>query len=155
MEEFANELATVARRFLRQKGWRDTQRIVVGGGMRQSRVGELAIGRAMVLLKADGLDINLQPIRHHPDEAGLIGAAHLAPAWIFSGHESLLAIDIGGTNIRAGIVATHMRKSPDLSCAEVLRSELWRHRDERPAPSRGNTAACSAAARSSSAIAAA
>jgi predicted NBD/HSP70 family sugar kinase len=136
VEEFANELATVVRRFLRQKGWRDTQRIVVGGGLRQSRIGELAVGRATVLLKADGLDLTLQPIRHHPDEAGLIGAAHLAPAWIFSGHESLLAIDIGGSNIRAGIVETHMRKTPDLSRAEVVRSELWRHRDEEPAPTR-------------------
>ena len=40
------------RRFLRLKDWRDTERIVVGGGFRESRVGELAIGRAAVLLKA-------------------------------------------------------------------------------------------------------
>lgn len=136
VEEFAGELATVVRRFLRQKGWRDTERIVVGGGLRQSRIGELAIGRATVLLKADGLDLTLTPIRHHPDEAGLIGAAHLAPAWIFAGHDSLLAIDIGGTNIRVGVVETQMRKAPDLSRAAVVRSELWRHRDETPAPTR-------------------
>src|SRR5438309_8762744 len=54
VEEFAQELATVVRRFLRLKSWRDTQRIVVGGGLRASRVGELAIARASVLLKADG-----------------------------------------------------------------------------------------------------
>jgi hypothetical protein len=45
VEEFAQEFATVIRRFLRLKEWRDTQRIVVGGGLRASRVGELAIGR--------------------------------------------------------------------------------------------------------------
>jgi predicted NBD/HSP70 family sugar kinase len=136
IEDIAQELATVTRRFLRLKGWRDTERIAVGGGLRESRIGELAIGRASVLLKADGIDIDLVPIRHHPDEAGLVGAAHLAPAWMFSGHDSLVAVDIGGTNIRAGIVVTNQRKAPDLSKAEVWKRELWRHRDDDPPPSR-------------------
>jgi hypothetical protein len=136
IEDFAQELATVTRRFLRQKGWRDTERIAVGGGLRESRIGELAIGRASVLLKADGIDIDLVPIRNHPDEAGLIGAAHLAPAWIFSGHDSLVAVDIGGTNFRAGIVLTNQKKAADLAKAEVWKLELWRHRDENPPPSR-------------------
>ncbi|ACA15411.1 conserved hypothetical protein; putative glucokinase [Methylobacterium sp. 4-46] len=136
VEDFSQELATVVRRFLRQKGWRDTERIVVGGGLSDSYVGRLVIGRAGVLLRAAGLDLSLVPIRHHHDEGGLIGAAHLAPAWIFSGHDSLLAIDIGGTNIRAGIVATNLRKAPDLSRAAIWRAELWRHRDEDPPPTR-------------------
>jgi hypothetical protein len=136
IEDFARELATVTRRFLRLKGWRDTERIVVGGGLRESRIGELSIGRASVLLKADGVDIDLVPIRNHPDEAGLLGALHLAPAWIFSGHDSLVAIDIGGTNFRAGIVLTNQKKAADLSKAEVWKLELWRHRDEDPRPSR-------------------
>ena len=43
--------------------------------MRASRVGELAIGRAAVLLKAEhAMAVDLVPIRHDPDEAGLIGA---------------------------------------------------------------------------------
>ncbi|GJD51920.1 hypothetical protein OPKNFCMD_4679 [Methylobacterium crusticola] len=136
IEDFSQELATVVRRFLRHKGWRDTARIVVGGGLSGSRVGRLVIGRATVILKASGTDLSLVPIRHHPDEGGLIGAVHLAPAWIFSGHDSLLAVDIGGTNIRAGVVATNLRKAPDLSRAAVRRVELWRHRGEEPGPSR-------------------
>jgi predicted NBD/HSP70 family sugar kinase len=141
IEDFAQELATVVRRFLRLKGWRDTERIAVGGGFRESRIGELTIGRATVLLKAAGVEIDLIPIRHHPDEAGLIGAGHLAPAWMFSGHDSLLAVDIGGTNIRAGIVRTNLKKAPDLSKAEVWKAELWRYRDEDPAPTRDETVA--------------
>src|SRR5215208_637749 len=47
VEEFAQELATVIRRFLRAKGWHDTERIAVGGGFKESRVGMLSIGRAM------------------------------------------------------------------------------------------------------------
>jgi len=99
----------VIRRFLRLKAWRETQRIVVGGGLRASRVGELAIGRVGVLLKAEkGHEFELRSIRHHPDEAGLIGAAHLVPAWVFRGHDSILAADIGGTNMRAGVVELYL-----------------------------------------------
>jgi predicted NBD/HSP70 family sugar kinase len=137
IEDFAQELATVTRRFLRAKGWRDTGRIVVGGGLSHSRLGQLAAGRASVLMKAGGIALDLVPIRHHPDEAGLIGAAHLMPSWMFSGHDSLLAVDIGGSNIRAGVVALNLKKGPDLSRAAVWKSILWRHRDdEKPSPSR-------------------
>ena len=46
VEEFAQELAGVIRRFLRLMGWRDDKEsILVGGGFRASRIGELAIGR--------------------------------------------------------------------------------------------------------------
>jgi hypothetical protein len=136
IEEFAQELAVVVRRFVRVKGWKETERIVVGGGFRESRIGELAIGRASVLLKSEGLDLPLIPIRNHPDEAGLIGAIHLAPSWIFAGHDSLLAVDIGGSNIRAGLLATNFDRAADLSEAAVHESDLWRHRDEDPQPSR-------------------
>lgn len=132
IELFAQEFATVIQRFLRLKAWRGTQRIVVGGGLRDSRVGELAIGRAAVILKAADKDIALQPIRNDPDEAGLIGCIHLAPSWIFSGHDSILAMDIGGSNIRAGIVEPNLRKAPDLSKSKVWTSDLWRHADDKP-----------------------
>lgn len=133
VEEFAHALADVARRLLRLRAWADTERIVVGGGMRASRVGELAIGRAAVLLKAEhGIAVDLVPIRHDPDEAGLIGGLHLAPSWIFAGHDGALAVDIGGTNIRAGVVRANQRKAKDLARAEVRDWEIWRHRDEEP-----------------------
>ncbi len=133
IEDFAQELTGVIRRFLRLKAWRDTECIVIGGGVRASRIGELAIGRAAVLLKAqDQRDIVLAPIRHHPDEAGLIGAVHLAPSWIFSGHDAILAVDIGGTNIRAGVVELNLKKAKDLSEAHVMDFALWRHRDDKP-----------------------
>src|SRR5687768_401875 len=53
IEDFSQELALVIRRFLKTKGWKDTERIVIGGGFRASRVGELVIGRTTVILKAD------------------------------------------------------------------------------------------------------
>ncbi|ANW04978.1 ROK family protein [Bradyrhizobium icense] len=132
IEEFAQELAYVTRRFLKTKAWDDTERIVVGGGFRQSRVGELAIARTDIILKAEDIEVDLLPIRFHPDDAGLIGTLHLAPSWIFEGHDSILAVDIGGTNIRCGIVETSWKKAPDLSKADVWRSDLWRHADDEP-----------------------
>jgi hypothetical protein len=132
IEDFAQELAYVTRRFLKSKAWEKTERIVVGGGFRDSRLGELAIARTEIILKAEEFKIAMLPIRNHPDDAGLIGALHLAPSWIFEGHDSILAVDIGGTNIRCGVVETRQKKSPDLSKAAVWKSELWRHAEDDP-----------------------
>jgi hypothetical protein len=60
----------VIRRFLKLKAWRETERIAVGGGFRASRVGELVIGRADVILKAKGVDVELAAIRNDPEAAG-------------------------------------------------------------------------------------
>ncbi len=132
VERFAQSLAFVIRRFLRQKAWSPVERIVVGGGFRQSRIGELAIARAGIILQTEGYTIELVPVRHHPDEAGLVGSAHLAPKWIFEAYDSLVAVDIGGSNIRAGIVELRQDKASDLSKARVWETELWRHADEEP-----------------------
>jgi predicted NBD/HSP70 family sugar kinase len=130
VEEFAQQLAKVIRRFMKVKAWHDTDAIVIGGGFRASRVGELAIGRSGVVLKAEGAAIDIELIRHDPDEAGLLGAAHLLPAWMLAGFEGLLAVDVGGTNIRAGVVQLNLKKAKDLSESAVMHSEHWRHGDE-------------------------
>jgi predicted NBD/HSP70 family sugar kinase len=83
-----------------------------------------------VILKSDKVPLDLLPIRNEPDEAGLIGAAHLAPRWMFEAHDAILAVDIGGTNIRAGVVTLNLKKASDLSKAVVWKFELWRYADE-------------------------
>ena len=135
IEDYAAELAQVLDRYLKQNSWKKTERIVVGGGFRDSAVGELAIARAGILLKAEGRKIELVPIVHHPDDAGLIGAAHLMPAWMLKGNQAILAVDIGGTNMRVGVVEMKLDKHPDLSAAKVWKSMLWRHADESPSRS--------------------
>jgi predicted NBD/HSP70 family sugar kinase len=132
IEDFAQQLALVIRRFLRLKDWRDTESISVGGGFRASRIGELAVARTELLLRAEDIDIDLELIRNDPDEAGLLGAAHLLPAWMLKGHDGILAVDIGGTNFRAGVVELNLKKSSELAKARVVKSELWRHGDEDP-----------------------
>jgi hypothetical protein len=136
IEDFSQELALVIRRYLKSKAWEDTERIVIGGGFRATRVGELVVGRTAALLKADKLLIDLEAIRNDPDEAGLLGCAYLAPNWMFKAHDAILAVDIGGTNIRAGVVELNLKRSGALSKANVWKFELWRHADEHDEVSR-------------------
>ena len=131
IEDFSQEFSLVIRRYLKTRGWKDTERIVVGGGFRDSRVGELVIGRTAVILKADQVEVDVVPVRNNPDEAGLMGAAQLAPRWLFEAHDAILAVDIGGTNIRAGVVELNLKKAADLSKAKIWKFELWRHADEK------------------------
>lgn len=136
VEEFASELSSVTLRFLQLDDWRRTERIVVGGGLSGSRIGEVIIGRASVLVKAAGHAVTMVPIRHHPDEAALIGAAQLAPSWVYRGSDAILAVDIGGTNIRAGVVKLGLDDASDLSASAVTAFDLWRYGDESPRPKR-------------------
>ncbi|KQR72866.1 ROK family protein [Rhizobium sp. Leaf341] len=138
VEDFAQEFADVVTRFLKQKHWSGTERIAVGGGFRQSRSGELAIARTEMLLAERGVHVHLVPIVHHSDDAGLIGAVHLMPAWMLKGHKAIFAVDIGGTNMRAGVVDLGKAKSDNrhyLEEAAVWQSEIWRHADDRPSRS--------------------
>ncbi len=130
IEEFSQQFALIIRRFLKLKEWKETQRIAIGGGFRASRVGELVIGRTSVILKADKVDVSLVPIHNDPDEAGLLGAVHLAPSWMFKAYDAVLGVDIGGTNMRAGVVQLNLKRAPDLSKTKVWKFSLWRHGDE-------------------------
>jgi len=81
-------------------------------------------------LTAEKIDIDLVPIHNDPDEAGLMGAVHLAPAWMFKTFDAVLGVDIGGTNMRAGVIQLNLKKAPDLSKSKVWKFSLWRHGDE-------------------------
>jgi hypothetical protein len=131
VEEFAKALAEVTRRFLALESWEGTERIVVGGGLSGSHIGKLAVGRAGVLLADEGQDVKLSTITNHPDEAGLLGGLYLAPSWILEGYDGILAADIGGTNLRVGIVQVKMKKGA-ISKATVWKYLHWRHKDEGP-----------------------
>ena len=132
IEEFAGELANVVRRFLRLKSWEGTESIVIGGGLSASHIGMLAMGRAGMILADEGNEVELRSIDHHPDEAGLVGAAHLAPAWVLAGHDAILAIDIGGTNLRVGVVQLNLGKKDSLAKAKVWKLRHWRHASDQP-----------------------
>ena len=131
IEAYACEFASVITRFLRLKDWSGTERIAIGGGFRGSRVGEVVIGRAAIQLKRDGVKIQIVPIREHVDEAAMIGALQLVPNWMLAGHDAILAADIGGTNVRVGVVTFHFgRKVGSLSEGKVVLAKKWRHADD-------------------------
>ncbi len=133
VEKFAQNIAEVVKALMRLKSWRGVERIVVGGGVSDSRVGELAIGRANVLVRELGKDFTVQPIRHHPDEAGILGAAQLFPDKVLKNCEHMLGVDIGGSNFRCGLIALNREADRSLRKAEVAGHQLWRHADEKNA----------------------
>ncbi len=132
VEDFAQEMAAVVRRLLRLPAWRGTERIAVGGGFVEAKAGRMAVGRVGVLLKAGGEPVRMAPVSRHPDEAALCGAAHLAPPEALRAGDAILAVDVGGTNLRAGLVALGLDEADDLSRVRAVATERWRHADERP-----------------------
>jgi hypothetical protein len=135
IEGFSARLAGVIQRFRRRRSWRAVRRVVIGGGFRRSRVGELAIARAGQMLTAAGIPLALRPIRLHPDDAGLVGSARLTPLSSFGGRDHFLAVDIGGSNIRCGIVRLGADRAADGAAAAVWRRERWRHAEAKPSRS--------------------
>jgi hypothetical protein len=131
VEDYAGALAAVVRRFLLLSEWHGTQRVLIGGGLRSARIGEVAVSRAAAILRAEGLGVRLAPIRHDPDEAGMIGAARLLPPPMLRGVDGVLAADLGGTSFRAGVVLPRLGVAPDLAAAGMWRSRIWKHADEK------------------------
>ena len=129
VEDFAGSLAMLTERILLVPAWQNTERIVVGGGLRASATGELIIQRAQALLHDRGLRIELRPIKSHPHEAALLGSAQLVPSSMIAGFDAMLAADIGGTNVRLGVVRLNLKKAGDLSKARVWKKVVWRHAD--------------------------
>jgi hypothetical protein len=131
IHEFGKELALVIKRFMAVPSWKGTERIVIGGGLVASHIGNLAIGSAAVRLAKDEVSVQLRALTHDPDEAGLIGAVHLLPGFVLDDYDALLAADIGGTNLRAGLLRLKMRKNGDPKI-EVSKSLHWRHANDKP-----------------------
>ena len=72
VEEYAQRLAQVVRCFLAQQAWEGVERIVLGGGLPESKAGGLAIRRSMQLLKQARAGVDLHVLQHDADEAGLL-----------------------------------------------------------------------------------
>ena len=80
-------------------------------------------------------------LRHHPDEGGLIGWVHLAPPEVLSAYDGFLAVDIGGTNVRCGIVRPRARKAPDLTDVKVSGLRKWGHGNKSCTPTANSSGA--------------
>ena len=69
-------------------------------------------------------------IRNDPDDAGLLGAAHLLPAWMLKGHTVILGGRHGGHQLSRRGRALNQEKDRSSAKPKVVKSELWRHGDE-------------------------
>lgn len=132
LDVYARSFADVVARFLACPEWQGTEQIVIGGGLLGNRIGEEAVRRASACLETAGISVILRPIRSHPDEAALLGGVRLCAAGLPVDRDSILAVDIGGGNVRAGVVLLNRGHSLDLSACEVMMREHWRYRDEGP-----------------------
>jgi hypothetical protein len=137
IEEFARRLAEVVRAYRRtDANWSKVTRIVVGGGLRDSRIGEIAIGRTTSILRLEGVAVQLVPITQDPDEAALIGGLRLVAPERLRAHSQLLAADIGGSSIRVGLVDFSSKRPHKLTKATIAAHEEWKHGDETDEPTR-------------------
>jgi hypothetical protein len=132
VEEHARRLVEVTRCFLAQPAWQGVEAIVLGGGFPESHFGALSIRRADRLLKLARAQVRLCALKHDPDEAALLGWTALLPAAMRK-HAAFLAVDIGGTNLRCGIVEHRLDKDDEGRKARVLEHMQWRHADDAPA----------------------
>lgn len=128
---FSERLAYVIGRLMRHPSWHGVQRIVVGGGFKESVIGRIAIRQTAARLHADGQPealrgLQLRPIHHGADDGGLAGGVQLLPPALRQAGGAMLAIDIGGTNVRCGIVGF----GPGGDDAQVTQREKWRHADD-------------------------
>jgi hypothetical protein len=53
-------------------------------------------------LSSSAFWVEPRPIHNDPDEARLIGAAHLLPAWMLDSHDAILAVDVVGPTFAPG-----------------------------------------------------
>lgn len=132
VEEYAQRLAGVIRVFLAQPEWDGVEGIVLGGGMPESRFGGLAIRRAARQLKDARIGVDLHVLQHDADEGGLLGWVQLLPDAVREDHDAFLAVDVGGTNLRCGIVEHRLDRADDGSKARLAEHMQWRHADDDP-----------------------
>lgn len=122
IQDFSGQLAYAAERFLKAKAWRGVERIVIGGGFKESEIGWLAMRLAEARLAERGHQVPLRPLHHDSDDGGLVGWTQMRPQ--DKDRRAFLAIDIGGTNVRCGIVVDDGDGEP-----RVESREKWRHAD--------------------------
>lgn len=132
VEAHAQRLVEVTRCFLAQPEWKDVEAIVLGGGFPESHFGALAIRRADRLLRNARVKVRLCILDQDPDEAALLGWSSLLPDEARQ-HAAFLAVDIGGTNLRCGLVEHRLDKGGEGQKARVLEHMQWRHADDAPA----------------------
>jgi hypothetical protein len=130
LEDYSRQLAHVVRQFLKHSSWKGIELVIIGGGFKQSEIGKRAVKRANKLLKEQSVPVKLRMLHHHADEGGLIGWVHLAPPVMLAKYDGFLAVDIGGTNVRCGIVCAKHNDEFELPDVKVVGRDKWGHAED-------------------------
>jgi predicted NBD/HSP70 family sugar kinase len=131
IEHYVAAFADVVEGFLTSPDWADVERIVLGGGFPASQAGGLAVRRVRREVERRALGVRIDDLGHDPDDAARLGWVHLLPDDVRDA-EAYLAVDLGGTNVRCGLVASKLAAAPDGACAEVAERLQWRHVEDAP-----------------------
>ncbi len=125
IEALAADLAARIRALLAEPGWRATQRILVAVGGGAPMLADAAVGLASARLRAEGIDTPVIPLRHPPEEAGLVGAARLLPPALLEGCDLVATAELDPGGLRAGLVLPRLGVRPDLAAAGLWRMHSW------------------------------
>lgn len=101
---FASQLAEVITGFSKHPSWQAVERVAVGGGIKDSRLGTRIVSHAQAFLDDGNTALKLAPLHHSSDDGALLGWASATPCAVSGPH--YLAVDIGGTNVRCGVVSS-------------------------------------------------
>ncbi|GHA78952.1 ROK family protein [Cognatilysobacter bugurensis] len=132
VEEYAQGFADVIAFYLAQPAWQGVERIVIGGGFPDEEFGALAIRRTERILKRRRVQVEFHLLTQDADEGGLVGWVHAVPTPVTRGFDAFLAVDIGGTHVRCGIVEHGLRRAADGAKARVIDRMQWRHGSDNP-----------------------
>jgi hypothetical protein len=115
----------VIRRFLRQKdgGTPTASSSAAASAQAGSASG---IARTELILKAES-PIDIELIRHDRTRRACSAPRTCGRCW--AGYEGILAVDVGGTNIRTGVAKLNQAR-PGPVAGRRAEIELWRHGDE-------------------------
>ena len=131
IEHYVAAFADVVEGFLDAPEWAHVQRIVLGGGFPATQAGGLAVRRVRREIEHRGRRVRIDDLGHDPDDAALLGWVHLLPDDA-RGFEAYLAVDLGGTNVRCGLVESKLDRALDGARAEVAERLQWRHAEDAP-----------------------
>lgn len=121
---FGCRLSRVMRGFLATAPWQGVERIVVGGGLAGRQVGRIAISVARGLMAAESPAVDVVGIALDPDEAALVGSIWLVDPALLAGCETMLAVDLGGTKVRVGLLELAQLADGRVG---VRDKQVWRH----------------------------
>ncbi|WP_279479676.1 ROK family protein [Aureimonas sp. SK2] len=129
LDAFTDHFASVLLRFLVTDSWKGTRRIVCGGGLMEGELGAELLRRADERMRRHHPDLEMRRLHHPPDVAGMVGWAYAAPRDALAQGDGFVAVDIGGTNVRWGIVRID-RTPAERDRLTVAHHEKWCHADE-------------------------